>query len=251
MASQSGISVVAFDMYGTLVVNGVDLWLATFQQIVEAQRLPIPSEELYREWRSRDVLFRRDRVDMRDPEKGPPFRTYYEAWRDEFEATFQDLGLHGDPEKAARRCTEAQGLRTAFPDAMEVLPWLRERCRLAVLSNADHLYLMQVIERHNWEFEVVVSSESARTYKPAPSIFQTFCQAVAVKPEEVLYVGDSTYDDVHGARLSGLRAAWLRRGEESPGTTPPPDGEELLPPDFEIGSLLDLKRLFPLQAGPA
>ena len=122
---------------------------------------------------------------------------------------------------------------------------------MAVISNADHPWLMQVIERHNWEFEVVVSSESARTYKPAPSIFQTFCKAVAVKPEEVLYVGDSTYDDVHGARLSGMRAAWLRRDEESPGTTPPPDGEELLPPDFEIGSLLDLKRLFPLQARPA
>ena len=165
---------------------------------------------------------------MERPEESPPFRTYFEAWRSEFQQTFRDLGLKGDAEDAAGRCTRDQGLRNAFTDAFKVLPRLQESWRVAILSNSDHSYLLEVIERQGWSFELVVSSESARAYKPDPRIFECFCRQASVTPSETLFVGDSLYDDVHGAKQCGFRTAWLRRDDESSGMTPPSEDQEML-----------------------
>ena len=250
MPTPPPITTVALDMYETLVRNGVDLWQATFEEIVEAQSLSISGPELWREWRSRDVEFRRTRTNIEQPQASLPFRTYYDAWRGAFTQTFRALGLEGDAEDAARRCTRDQALRPAYPDALEVLPKLQKRSRLGLLSNADHPYLTELVERHGWSFEPVVSSESARAYKPDPRIFEAFCRQASVAPEQVLYVGDSHYDDVHGAKLCGLRTVWVRRGQETPGTSPPPDDQELLPPDFEIASLQELEGILLREAKP-
>ncbi len=251
MPTPPPITTVAFDMYETLVRNGVDLWRTTFDEIVEAQSLSIPGPELWREWRSRDVDFRRTRTHMEHPQTSPPFRTYQDAWRDAFTQTFRALGLNGDAEDAARRCTRDQTLRPAYPDALEAVPRLQRRWPVGLLSNADHSYLTELVERHGWSFEPMVSSESARAYKPDPRIFEAFCRQASAAPEQVLYVGDSHYDDVHGAKLCGLRTAWVRRGGETPGTTPPPDGQELLRADFEIASLHELEGILQREAGPA
>ena len=37
------IRMVVFDMYGTLVENGVDDWLATFEEIIVKQQLAVSS----------------------------------------------------------------------------------------------------------------------------------------------------------------------------------------------------------------
>ncbi|MCE2470045.1 MAG: HAD family hydrolase, partial [Dehalococcoidia bacterium] len=60
-----------------------------------------------------------------------------------------------------------------------------------------------------------------------------------VAPERILYVGDSPYDDVHGAKLAGMRAVLVRR-EQTTMRTPPPDGEALLAPDAVVESLTEL-----------
>ena len=57
----------------------------------------------------------------------------------------------------------------------------------------------------------MVTSESARAYKPDPRGFLRVLHETGVSPEEAVYVGDSPLDDVHGARLVGMRAAWLNR----------------------------------------
>ena len=56
----------------------------------------------------------------------------------------------------------------------------------------------------------------------------------------MLYVGDSPYDDVHGAKLAGMQAVLLRRDQRTPGRTPPPEATELLAADHEIDSLAAL-----------
>ena len=248
MALRLPISMVAFDMFGTLVHNDTQQWVSAFVEIVREQHLPIVASELHKAWSSREVQFRKTRTNTQDPETSPSFRTYYEAWRDTFEETFAALHLPGDASSAARYCLRKLSVRHAYPEAQEVLELLARQWPLAVLSNADDDFLYPVLDHNGWSspparwsFHPVVSSESARAYKPDPRIFATFCAEASVAPEQVLYVGDSRYDDVHGAKLAGMRAVWLRRGGETPGRTPPPEGQDLLAPDFEISSLEELE----------
>jgi 2-haloacid dehalogenase len=251
VSSVSGIAMVAFDMFGTLVHNESELWLVTFHRIVADQRLGVGAGELHREWSSREVNFRKTRTDLHHPESTRPFVTYEQAWRDAFKETFEAMGLEADAVAAARECVRDLSARDAFDGAASVLTRLAQRWPLGVISNADDGYLLPVIAHHGWSFDTVVSSEQAQVYKPAPGIFAAFCQEASVARERVLYVGDSPYDDVHGAALAGMRTVWLRRLDGTPGRTPPPEGEELREPDFGVDSLEELERLLLQQIRPA
>ena len=248
MPARLPITVIAFDMFGTLVLNETDQWRPTFAEIVTEQRLPISGPELYKEWGAREINFRKVRTNMRDPASSPPFRTYHDAWRQAFEETFQALGVSGDAAGASSRCIEALSKRTAFPHTHQTLERLASHYPLAVLSNADDDFLLPVIafngwasKQNGWRFQTVVSSESAGAYKPDPRIFADFCRQTSVQPQHVLYVGDSPYDDVHGAKLAGMHTVLIRRDQRNPGRTPPPEKETLLQADFEIDALQELE----------
>ena len=89
----ANITTVIFDMYETLAHNSPELWHRTFETIRQTQKLSIDPMELYRHWKTLEVNFRRDRLNLEEPEKSPPFKSYEQAWADCFQATFQDLGL--------------------------------------------------------------------------------------------------------------------------------------------------------------
>ncbi|MEX2430619.1 MAG: HAD-IA family hydrolase, partial [Dehalococcoidia bacterium] len=245
MGSLQGIALVAFDMFGTLARNEMDEWRGTVRAVARDQGLGVDGDRLWTEWRKHEIQFRKTRTNMDDPKGSPPFRTYWQAWRDAFTAAFASLGIHGDADAAATRCIEDHTRRTAFPDASPALAQLKGLCPLAVLSNADDRFLLGTIKHNGWEFDTVVSSEAARAYKPDPRIFLALCDTTGVAPEQVLYVGDSPYDDVHGAALAGMRTALVRREQPASeqrgilplGRTPPPEEVQLLPPDYTIDSL--------------
>ena len=240
MGGSADITLIAFDMYGTLARNDASSWKGTFRALALEQGLAVSGEALRAQWSTRDVSFRATRTNMVDPAAGPPFRSYWEAWRDTFVDSFAALGIEGDAALAATRCVDALCERPAFPDVAPVLEALAATSKLAVLSNADDRYLDGTIRHNGWRFGTVVSSESARAYKPDPRIFATFCREAGVAPERVLYVGDSPYDDVHGAKLAGMQAVLLRRDQQTPGRTPPPEATTLLAADHEIDSLTAL-----------
>lgn len=240
MTNANGIAVVAFDMFGTLARNDASDWESTVHTIAHDQQLGLDGTTLWDAWRAREVNFRKTRTNMADPPSSPPFRSYWEAWRDTFVDAFAALGVAGDADAAATRCIDALTDQPPFPDATATLSALNGSVRTAVLSNADDRFLNGTIAHNEWSFEAVLSSEAARAYKPDPRIFQAFVERVGVAPEQVLYVGDSPYDDAHGAKLAGMRTVLVRRDQNTPGRTPPPDAAELHPPDFEITSLAGL-----------
>ncbi|MEK9659583.1 MAG: HAD-IA family hydrolase [Chloroflexota bacterium] len=235
-----GIRFIAFDMFGTLVHNDAAEWRAALHAIAHDQALGIEGNALWKEWSTREVAFRKTRTNMSSPASSPPFRTYRQAWRDAFVDTFRDLRLAGDAETAADFCVDALTTHEAFADAPAALEALRAHAPLAVLSNADDRFLDGTIAHNGWAFDAVVSSENARAYKPDPRIFATLCQRLGALPNQILYVGDSPYDDVHGAGLAGMRTVLVRRDQNTPGRTPPPEATALLGPDFAVGSLTEL-----------
>jgi len=116
------------------------------------------------------------------------------------------------------------------PDALRAL----EPVRAAIVSNADREHLAA------WAFtlpvEFVIVSEAVRAYKPDPLIFHTALRQFGLQPQDVLHVGDSDVDDIEGAKVAGLRVAWVNRTGRArrPGVSAP---------DFEIRDLKELAAL--------
>ena len=220
---------VIFDMYETLVRNSPSLWLHTFDEICREQALDMAGQELWDLWKPLEMRFRQERY-----QPSYPFKTYERAWRECFQQVFQDLGK-GDASEAARISVRDQGRRDLYPEVTEVLGALRsaDHYKLGLLSNADNDALGPLIRLHGLEFDGVVCSEGARSYKPEPESFRLILQELDVSPEACLYVGDSQHDDVQGAGAVGMRTAWVNRN----GAEPDP---ALPAPDHQVHSLMEL-----------
>ena len=228
------IEAVIFDMYETLVHNDHALWIRTFDEICEEQELSLRGQELWDRWRAIERGFRRERTNLDDPEKSPPFRTYEWAWGNAFREVFREIGK-GDPGTAASLCVAETGRREPFPETAEAMNQLRAsgRFRMAVLSNSDNDALNPLLLALGLNFDAVLSSESARMYKPDPRIFRQILDVLGVEASSSLYVGDSQADDVRGAKFLGMQAAWINRN----GTQLDP---ALPAPDYVVGNLLEL-----------
>ncbi len=223
------IQAVIFDMYETLVQNSPSLWLQTFDEICREQGLEMAGQELWDLWKPREMRFRQERY-----QPSYPFKTYEQAWRECFQQVFEDIGK-GDAAEAARLSVRDQGRRDLYPEVSEVLGALRsaDHYKLGLLSNADNDALGPLIRLHGLEFDRVVCSEGARSYKPEPVSFRLILEELGLSPDICLYVGDSQHDDVQGARGVGMQTAWVNR-----------NGAELDPalpaPDHQVNSLTEL-----------
>jgi len=229
----SRITTLLFDVFETLLVNRRWQWDATFEAICRSQGLPIDPDRLHREWTAHEGAFREARVNLEDPSISPPFRSYYEAWRDCFRLAFGRLDLPGDADAATRTAVQALTEREPYADALEALPSIQARWRTGILSNADDAFLLPPLRRHGLRFEVVLSSEEARVYKPHPAAFQQALDLLGADASETVYVGDSPHDDILGAKLTGMRVAWLNRDGNLPIDSVPA-------PDYEIRKLTEL-----------
>jgi 2-haloalkanoic acid dehalogenase type II len=229
------LKAVVFDVFETLVANGPDLWLTSFQRLCRDQGLPVEPQALWDAWIVLEREFRHRRLDPLTLQAAETFESYEEVWTDCFDRVFRQMGLAGDPSEAARVCIQDLGRRPAFPETLGVLQALDGSIKLALLSNADRVFLDALVDHYDWKdrFEVVLSSEEARVYKPHPAIFQAVLERLGVEPAEALQVGDTFHEDVRGAKQAGMEAAWVNRH----GLAPDPD---LPQADYQLHSLGEL-----------
>ncbi len=102
----------------------------------------------------------------------------------------------------------------AEPRTLAVLHALRERFRLAVLSNYPcGRSIRASLERVGILplLDVVVVSGDVGHAKPHPAPFAEVCAGLGCGPGEVLFVGDNWLADVQGARRAGMTMVQLRR----------------------------------------
>lgn len=73
--------------------------------------------------------------------------------------------------------------------------------------------------------DLLLGTESCGALKPYPVAFNTMAEKLEVKPEEILYVGNSFKYDVLGSKNVGMKAAWFatRRAYVSKGRPKEPD----------------------------
>ena len=218
---------IAFDCYRTLFDNSHDDWKLTFGEIIEAQGLPLDSEELWTRWRKYEIDFRKVRTDLGRPYNSPPFKSYRQAWTECFQNVFDDLGLgvDADAHAAGHRAAMHMTDRPIFPDTLEALDLLKGRVKLGLFSNADNEGLRPLLANAGLEFDFVASSESAQVYKPALAAFKHLFEGLGTDPEKTWYVGDQLCDDVLGGYRAGATTVWINRNGDEVDREPDPDIE--------------------------
>lgn len=227
---------MTFDCYGTLVDFATPGFLSALDEICRRQGLPIDGQTLLDKWlEAAKAIAQEDAaragrplVEADWPEAAEMvFRPYRERWPAEFNRALRALGLTGDGQAASDLLRQRLAEATAYADTHAVLAALKDggSYRLALLSNADDDFLRPCLARNRLDaFEVVLSSEDARSYKPNRTIFQRLAQVLGLEPAAIVYVGDSPRTDIVGARRAGLRAVWVNRyGQTWPEGVPPPE----------------------------
>jgi putative hydrolase of the HAD superfamily len=101
------------------------------------------------------------------------------------------------------------------PDTHDALARLRAGgFRLGVVSNSDGR-VEEALRAAGLlaYFDVIVDSTLAGVEKPDPAIFRPALEALEVRPEDAVYVGDLYDVDVAGARAAGMTAILFAPGE--------------------------------------
>jgi 2-haloacid dehalogenase len=99
-----------------------------------------------------------------------------------------------------------------FPDVAEALSMLvSSGWRLAVLTNCDDDLFAATSSRLPVPFEIVVTAEQVRSYKPDLGHFRKFAEMTDATPVNWIHVANSWVHDILPASRMGLRSVWVDR----------------------------------------
>ncbi len=153
------------------------------------------------------------------------FLTLAEITEDSLGKAFRDHRIDADPGPYVDRLVALWRQAKAYAEVPRVLEALDGLPR-AVVSNADHAFLQEILDRNRLRFDAVITSESAQAYKPRPRIFEAALESLRTRPNDVVHVGDSLAADIAGASRLGMRTVWVNRAKVRRGPGDPmPDAE--------------------------
>jgi 2-haloacid dehalogenase len=125
-----------------------------------------------------------------------------------------------------------------WPDSIAGLTRLKKKYTIAPLSNGNVALLANMAKHAGLPWDLILSAELAKHYKPDREVYLTAASLLELKPEEVMMCAAHS-SDLAAARGCGLRTGFIYRPAEF-GTAGKAD--EAKPGDFDVVSndLLDL-----------
>jgi 2-haloacid dehalogenase len=193
---------VTFDCFGTLVD-----WQTGFASMIA----PLAGD------RTSDVV-RAYHASERIVEREAPHRSYKHVLA---AALARAAAARGVEMSAidARSLERSWGSLPIFDDVESMLVELRRNgWRLAVLTNCDD-DLFEITHRtFRRPFDLFVTAERVRSYKPAPWHFRAFSRLTGVSRCDWVHVACSWYHDIAPAHALGVQSVWLdrdRTGEDA------------------------------------
>lgn len=144
-------------------------------------------------------------------------------WQVTSEALDHALEAMGHPDGALRARLMAAYLQVAaYPDARRCLELLRAAgLGTAILSNGEPRMLAAAVESGGLGglLDAVLSVESARVYKPHPSVYRLATERFGAGPGQLLFVSANGWD-AWGASAFGMQVAWCNRAAQKPERLP-------------------------------
>ena len=186
---------VTFDCYGTLVD-----WQSGFADIV-GRVAGGRAAEIVRAYHAQERTIERDQ----------PHRSYKDVLVTSFRRAAESAGVYLT-ENQARALPQSWSELRPFDDSEGLLAELRRRgWRVAVLTNCDDDLFEQTHRRFASPFDLFVTAERVRGYKPAPWHFRAFELMTHVDRRDWVHVACSWYHDIVPAQAFGITRVWLDR----------------------------------------
>ena len=125
-----------------------------------------------------------------------------------------------------------------FPDTVAALSALKQKYKLAVISNIDDDLFAGTAKHLKVEFDWLITAEKVRSYKPSTRNFEIALETMGIPPEKLLHVAQSVYHDIVPATSMGISTVWVNRRHDKTGfgATMPASGK----PDLEVPNLKTL-----------
>jgi len=98
-----------------------------------------------------------------------------------------------------------------FPDTLAALKILKQKFKLAVISNVDNDLFAETVKHLQVEFDYVITAEQVKNYKPSHNNFHVAFDRIGLPKEKVLHVAASVYHDIIPAKALGMIAVWVNR----------------------------------------
>lgn len=206
------VTTLTFDCYGTLID-----WEAGVIDVL-------------RQWLTRYGVVQSDDeiistfLEIEAPLCELPYRSYRRVLEGVVETFGHRLSV---PIEVAERQMLAASVASwrPFPDTVEVLRALRERYRLAIISNIDDDLFAATAPQLGVSFDCVLTAEEARCYKPDPGIFELALSRLRASGSQVIHIAEGA-TEIPPARQLGCATMWVRRrGRSSSLLTEAPDAD--------------------------
>ena len=193
---------IFLDMYGTITTGDREAVEAVCVDVVRDTGAAISPHELAITWGNQFF----GSLDLCN---GDDFITLFEIERRTLTDTMKSLGHDVNPDPY---CLKLQHYWRNPPLQPEAARFFGElKIPVCIVSNADHEDVVQVVEKNGLAVDHIVTSESARSYKPDRRIFESALELTGWRRDRVIHVGDSLHSDVGGAITMGIRNVWINR----------------------------------------
>lgn len=198
--------VITFDCYGTLVQ-----W---HRAVRDAARLILRSHV------GRDVtegevasLANGLRATAVAHQQRPPFRRYATILRESLGEALAAAGYAASEQDYGTLWTTLSRI-APHPDTAAALARLRDRYRLAIISNTDDDLIAGTVAAIGTPIDFVVTAQQARAYKPDHALFAHAWASIGVTMAETIHVGMGQFTDLKVCHELGIRSVWIDRESE-------------------------------------
>jgi putative hydrolase of the HAD superfamily len=248
------IRAVAFDLWETLITDTPELSrrqerlrLQRMEEILTATGYASAADRIEHAYRS---LWHRCHELYWSGDLDVPCRRQIEHFLEALEldvASFDEPALEQLESAYARAALDV--LPAAVPHAVETLASLKARdLRVGLISNTGRTpgYVLREVLHHlglGHSIDVMVFSNEHGVCKPQPSIFEELRAGLGVPYEELMFVGDNLYVDVHGAQQRGMRGVHFVPPVRGTAVAPPVEHNLTIVPHATIHDLREVLHL--------
>jgi 2-haloacid dehalogenase len=100
-----------------------------------------------------------------------------------------------------------------WPDVLDGLYRLKRHYIIGTLSNGNIGLMVRLAKYNGLPWDAILGAEVTKAYKPSPDAYLKTCEALSLKPHEVMLVAAHN-DDLRAAERQGMRTAFVLRPTE-------------------------------------
>ncbi|MDR0795635.1 MAG: HAD family hydrolase [Tannerella sp.] len=197
---------VIFDYGGTIDSNGVH-WAEVIRQAYQSVNVPVTKEEF------RAAYIHGERTLGKNPII-KPHHTFLDMLQLKIDIQMESLpgSFNFDVSMKHQIAHFCYGYaRTSIAKARLVIEWMSGMYPLALVSNF-YGNIAAVLSDFGIDhfFPVIIESAVVGVRKPDPQIFRLGVEALGMKADEVVVIGDSYDKDIVPAQTAGCQTIWLK-----------------------------------------